>query len=238
MGGLTEGLEIEGAKDARVASRRVEIGGDGGGRRPIDAGWSPAKKRAVGIGASVATVLLLTAGVVLMLSQRSVRLPRTADEAVAVLNSAGYERLPEERQRQIANEAARLLQTLEEEQVVALFEDDPDGARQMLRRIFEQRGQEVALKLAYGQEVDFRQMFGEFRNLRGAFGGRGGPGDWQNMSEEEREALREQRAAEREARAQEEIATGNAQQSVLQSQMRQQMGRRFGGRGGGGRRGP
>jgi len=200
-------------------------------RKPIDANWSKRRKAAVAVGVCVAAVGAAAGGLYLWDSNKPIGLPRSASEAAEVMASERFEDLPRARQTQYADEAARLMQDLSEDEVAALFESDPDAAREMVGRIFRARAREVMVARAYGEPIDFRAMFEGFGNLRGAFaGGR----DWENMSEEERAELREQRAAEREQEMQEQLNTGNPQDAAMMSNMMRGMMR--GGFGRGGRR--
>ena len=214
-----------------------ELGIDAEGpRRPIDANWSKHKKAAVVAGVCLATVAAAAGGLYLLEANKPIGLPRSASEAAEVMATERFEDLPRERQSQYANEAARLMQGLGEDEVAALFESDPEAARQMVRRIVEARGREVMIARAYGEPIDFRALFEQFRNLRGAFGG---GRDWENMSDEEREALREERVAEREREMEEQLNTGSPQDAALMNSMIRGFGRGMrggrGGRGGGGR---
>lgn len=209
-----------------------------GQRKAIDADWTKRKKAAVAVGACLAAVVAAVAGVAVYRANAPVRLPRSADEAATVMASDRFDELPRDRQTQYANEAARLMQNLDESEVRTLFAEDPDAARAMVGRIFEARGREAMIARAYGEEVDFRAMFEGFRNLRGAMtGGR----DWESMTDQERRELMQERMAAMQERMQQEMAeqvnTGNPQDAAMRSAMRGR-GRGMRGGGGGGRRRP
>ncbi|MEM0983852.1 MAG: hypothetical protein AAGI17_07875 [Planctomycetota bacterium] len=123
------------------------------------------------------------------------------------------------------------MRTLSEDDVTAMFQDNPEQAREMMGRIFEAKSREATLARAYGAEVDFRAMFADFRNMRGAM--RGGRGE---MTDEQRQELRERISQEIDKRMTEQLQSGNPQDAALRGAGG---GRGMGGFGGrGGRGGP
>lgn len=246
IGGLMEGIEA-GAGDDAVVSKRVEIGGEKPSRRPVDAGWSKKKKQTVAAVAVVLTVAALGVGGWLMIAQRSIGLPRSAEEAVRVMSSARYDNLSDERRLQYAAEAARLMGERDPAEVAGMLGDDPDQVRRVMREMGFAQLQSSAVGMAQtGEMPDLIAMFSFMRQMSEAMSEREGP-DFESMTEEEREAFREERRAEMQERIQNSIESGNAQNMVLMRQMFQSMrasgqgggggrgfGRMFGGRGGGG----
>lgn len=200
-----------------------------GKRRAIDANWSPRKKAIVGVSAAVVAAVALGGSAWAYMGTRTPSLPKNIDQAMAVMSSGKLDRMAPERRAQYAEEARRILWSLSDEERRRLFEDEK--SREALRAIREQSMDDMAYRIARGEQVDWSQ-FGPPRR---------------EMTDEERQRMREewQRMAaatpeERAARMEEmrnrianemrqQLATGNAQSGALRGEM---MGR------GGGRGGP
>lgn len=197
-------------------------------RRPIDAGWSKRKKALVG-GASVglAAGALATAGV-LLYNARPVGLPKTAQEAVEMMGSARFARLDEDRRAQYADEAARLIRELPQEERRAMMTDEE--SREALRTLREQMFDDLVRRYARGEELPrFGPPPGERRER-----GEGERGRWQEMSEEDRAAAMERMRSMINERLDSQMSSGNAQTGALRGEM---FKRRGGGGPGGGRGG-
>lgn len=105
---------------------RIELEEQAEGRRPIDAGWSDGKRRAV-IGAAVAAgALAIGVGWWLSMQNRVTGLPRTPEQAVALMRSPRFDRLDPSRRSQILAETSRMLGSMSAEQVEALGWSDED----------------------------------------------------------------------------------------------------------------
>lgn len=184
-------------------------------RKPIDAAWSPRKKRLVGGVCAGASVAAVAAGVWAAAALRGPGLPDTAGEALAVMSSGRFESLPEERQRQYAAEAARLLRDLSPDERRALRDEaDPEA----LRRLGQERFDEIARRIARGEDLPPRPRRGE-RPPR-------------PPREFDREAMRERI----DEQVSENLESGNAQDSGLRGEMFKRFRQGGGGRGGGGGR--
>jgi len=216
------------------------------GRQAIDAKWSP-KKRTLVAGACIGVAALAIAGgVYAMMALRPPKLPTTTQEALAVMASPAFDRLDEQRKREYAAEAGRLLRDMDAEQRQAIFRDqDNREAMQVMRmEMFD----EMARKYARGEEVSF-----PWQRPRGQSGERpqrpeGSRPEWrrpdpENMTEEQKKEMEAQRAERRKqmmSRIAGQFDGGNAQRTGLRSEMfkrmRQSGARPGGGRGGGGGR--
>lgn len=202
-------------------------------RAPIDANWSRRKKSIVGGVVAFFAVGAVSAGVWWTMSNRPPRLPRTADEAITILASSQFDRLDEERQRQYAAEAGRLLRELSPEDRRAMFEDEAN--REALRKIREDRFDELVRRFARGEEMDRGPWRRGERPPRPE--GERPPFNPENISPEDRERFREMMRE----RINEQIMTaaqsGNAQSSGLRAEMMKRRAQSGGQRGGGQRGG-
>ncbi len=198
-------------------------------RKPIDASWSPAKKRMVAIACAVLATGAVGYGSWAMLSRMPPSLPKTADDALAVINSAKFARLDPERKQQYLEETMRLVRELPEEQRRNYWRDEKN--REAFRKFMEERFDDAARRFARGE------------TLPSMFPGGGPPrgprpeGETQRpqLTEEERAARLEQARNEANKRIGEQIKSGNAQSGGLRGEMMKRgMG---GGRGGWGGRG-
>lgn len=215
-----------------------------GKRQAIDADWSSKKKAIVGVAAACVATVAIGGSAWAYMQMRTPSLPRNINQALAVMSSGKLDSMAPERRAQYSEEARRILWSLSDEERRKLFEDDKN--REALRALREQAFDDMAYRVARGEQVDWSQ-FGPPRR---------------EMTDEERQRMREewQRMAaatpeERAARMEEmrnraadqmrqQLATGNAQSGALRGEM---MGRGGGpgGRGGmggaggrGGSRGP
>ncbi len=200
-------------------------------RRPIDASWSIARKRLVSVGAAALAIAALGAGGWAWWVNRPVSLPTSASEAIALMSSERFDRLSEDRRASYAAEAARLFRELSEEQRRALRE--AEGAREAWRELMRQRMDEMARRVARGEEIERPERpAGPPREVMERF---------RNMTDEERAAMRERRIAQMNESMNERMTTGNSQSGALMSEMVRSRfaqggrgGRRGGPRGGGG----
>lgn len=231
-------------------------------RRALDADWSKHKKLAVGIGAGVLALAAIGGGVWAYVSSLPPGLPKTAEQAVATIQSAKFERLDPDRKEQILAESRRLMRDMSWEERRELLGDDE--ARMAL---MEANMDEAARRLARGEGMG--DMW------RGMMGG-GRPGgeegreelteeerqrraeEWErrrqemeaeraSMTDEERLAAQKEREAAMRERMSSQFQSGNAQNTGLRGEffkrmraMREQGGggfRRPGGGGPGGRPG-
>ncbi len=194
-----------------------------GGRAPIDASWSKARKRGVAIGAVSLAALALSGGAWFAMAQQPPRLPQSAAEALEVMGSDRFDRLDDERKRQYASEARRLIRELPEEERRDAWDEESEEARRAMREAWLD---DMARRRARGEEIEWppRDMPRPDRRR------------WQEMSDEERQEMRRQMLAEIRARMAEAVESGNGQSSALRMEL-MTSGRGRGGPGGGGRRG-
>jgi hypothetical protein len=208
-------------------------------RRPIDANWSPKRKAAVGVCASIVAAAAIGGGAWAYMNNRTPSLPRTMDQALAVMQSGKLDDMDPQRRAQYTAEARRILWALSDEDRRKLFEDESN--RDAMRAMREQTFDEVAYKRARGEETDWSQfgprrdqMSEEERQRMEEMRQR-----WENMTPEEREAERAKRMEEMRAdianRVNEQFGSGNSQSGALRGEMMGGGGR--GGMGGGGRGG-
>ncbi len=204
-------------------------------RKSIDADWSGKKKAAVAGGVSVLGIGAIALGVWAFQATRPLSIPETTDEAIAVLSSAKFDRLPSDRKAQVTAAARGLLADLPDDQRRALFRDEEN--RDAMRNLMEATMDDMSRRYARGEELD------EIRRGMGFGGGRPGgatrgrpgtarPGsDAQRTPDEqltpEQQQEREQRRAERMAQFQQRIAeafnAGSAQTAALRGEMFKRM---------------
>ncbi|TVQ31355.1 MAG: hypothetical protein EA376_09595 [Phycisphaeraceae bacterium] len=202
-------------------------------RRPLDATWSPKKKKIVACVCISAASLALFGGVFAAYATRTPPLPTTIDQAVAVMSSSAFDRLDPERRRQYAAEAQRLMSDLSWEERRELVSNEQ--AREAMRAMREEMFDDMARRIARGEQPDFSQWgprpgAGERRPPEGER--RWNP---QEMSDEDREAMRERMREAMDNRMNEQVSSGNAQSGGLRSEMMKRGMRNRGA--GGGRRG-
>jgi len=121
-------------------------------RNAIDTNWSRHRRLIVGTGAVVVTVAALAFGIWAMNALMPLHLPKTADEAVAVMNSPKFEHLDRERRAQYADAAARLLRDVPADQRRAMFGDE--DARRAMMQAMRERMDDAALRLAMGAKLE------------------------------------------------------------------------------------
>ncbi len=204
-------------------------------RRPIDANWSPRKKAGVGVCAAVIAAAAIGGGAWAYMNNRTPALPRTMDQALAIMQSGKLDDMDPQRRAQYTAEARRVLWSLSDEDRRKLFEDENN--RDAMRAIREQSFDDMAYRRARGEEMDWSEfgprqrpeMSEEDRKRMEEMRER-----WENMTPEEREAERAKRMEEMRAemvnRINEQFGSGNSQSGALRGEM-------MGGRGGGGRGG-
>jgi len=218
------------------------------GRRAIDADWSARRKMIVGAAAALVAAGAIGGGAWAYLRGRPPALPRTMNEALAVMESGRLDRLDPQRRAQYTAEARRILWSISDEDRRALFRDEAN--REALRALREQSFDDMAYRIARGDQIDWSEF---------------GPRERPQLSEEDRKRMEEMRQrvenmtpeerekemarrmeemrAEMTKRTKEQLSSGNSQSGALRGEMMQRGGRGgFGGRGrgggGGGGRGP
>lgn len=196
--------------------------------------WTPKRKKAAAIGFCLFSLCGLGAGAWAMMWMQPPGLPKTAEEALAVMKSAKFERLDEVQKGEYADEANKLMANMPWEERRELFKNDRETADILMERNME----EMARKFARGEQPEF--PFGP-RAPRGdrpqgerpeggprpdgggpggpggggpGGGGAGGPGRGGDQSARRDNA--ERRMAER-------VSKGNPQSNGLLGQMRQAM---------------
>jgi hypothetical protein len=174
------------------------------------------------LGAGCGAAVAIAGGMLLSAASASVRLPKTADEAVATLASGRVSDLDADRRAAWMEEARRLLRELDEEQRRALFQDEE--TRRTMGDLMRDRMDERARRFARGEELEWGPPGGFRPEDREAMRER-----FENMTEEERQALRDEMRRQAEESTREQFESGNAQSGGLQQEMFK--------RGGGGRRG-
>ena len=115
-------------------------------RKAVDADWTKARKIAVGSVATLLAVCALGAGIYFAWENRPVRLPKTAAEAVSVINSGRVDRLSSDRKKQYFAEASRLMQDVPQEERRELFRDEAsrDAMRQVMMEQMDNSMREIA----------------------------------------------------------------------------------------------
>jgi hypothetical protein len=222
-GGLLDGIDA-GADTAPVEDRRLEIDPTAAPRKTLDDGWSSKKRAVVGTGVSVLAVAVLGAGGWFWWSSRPPALPTSGSEALAVISSARFDNLDEDRKRSYFAEAARLVREMPEDERAALRDDETlrDAVRELRRYQFD----EMARRMARGEDV--QMPWGRPGGNRPGGGERRGPPDPNDIPDEVRDRIAD--------RITQSLQSGSAQENALRGEFFQQM--RGGGGGGGGRRGP
>lgn len=211
-------------------------------RRPVDADWTKARKLAVGALAVALALSAIGAGGYFLWQNRPVRLPRTAAEAVAVINSGRVERLNEDRQRQYFDEAARLMRDVPEEDRRAMFRDEE--SREAMREVMMEQMDHSMREIARGNvtfEEWAQQMREQWQNRRPPEGQRRPDGE--QRAERPEGAPEDGRPSEAERRQQmmsrmeAGFQNGDGQRMGLMMAFRQRMGGAMRGPGGGQRPG-
>lgn len=211
------------------------------GRRPIDADWSPRKKAAVAVLATLIAGGAIGGGMWAYLNSRTPSLPRNFQQAMRTIESGKLDRMDPQRRAQYAAEAGRLLWSLSDEERRKLFEDEK--ARESLRGLWEQRMDDMAYRIARGDEIDWSEfgpprgeMSEEQRKRMQEMRER-----WEKMTPEEREKEMARRQEEMRTqmanRMREQFSSGNSQSGALRGEMFSR-GRGAGGGGGGPGGGP
>jgi len=209
---------------------RVSLDQAFAGRPTLDAGWSKRKKVVVAAASLTLAVGAVAGGAAYHLATRPPALPTSVDEAVAVLASDRFERLDEDRQRQYAAEAGRLLRDLPADQRRALFQDQ--ATRDALAKVRQEMFDEIARRFARGEDLPTRPRRSDGAEGRPTF-------NPQDMTPEERAAMRERMIQRLNEQFAEAAESGNAQDSGLRAEMmkrREKQVRESGGRGGPGAR--
>ncbi|MCA9273670.1 MAG: hypothetical protein KDA31_11570 [Phycisphaerales bacterium] len=207
-------------------------------RKAVDADWTKARKIAVGTVATLLAIGALGAGGYYAWQNRPVSLPKTADEAVAVINSGRVDRLNADRKRQYYAEASRLMEDVPQEERREMFRDEE--SREAMRQVMMEQMDNSMREIARGN-VTFEQWAQQMRerwaNRR--------PPEGQQRAEGERpegppEGERPSEADRREqmvSRMESGFQNGDGQRMGLMMAFRQRMGNAMRG-GPGGRGGP
>lgn len=199
-------------------------------RKPIDANWSSRRRATVALASAAVALLAVGGGAWVTLAQRPPSMPTSAHEAIEIMRSGAYDRLDEERKRQYAAEARRMLGNLSEEERRALLGGEEN--RELRWDMREQIIDDLVRRIARGEEVEFPQLgrpSGAERQQRRE--------RWESMSEEERAEFRREARNRARDRLAESAESGNGQSSALRVEARRTMGGRRGGGGGGPRGG-
>jgi len=121
-------------------------------RKPIDSNWSKRTKKIVGSVAALLAVGAVTAGAWVMIASRPPGLPKTAEEAVAVMSSDAFDRLDGDRKKQYIAQARKLLADLPEEERRQLVREDM--RREARWEMRSQMMDDFAYSLARGERPD------------------------------------------------------------------------------------
>ncbi|MEM9704272.1 MAG: hypothetical protein AAF907_17665, partial [Planctomycetota bacterium] len=147
-------------------------------------------------------------GVWFMLAAAPPGLPKSAGEAIRVINSDRFNRLSEDRQRQYLAEAGDLIGDLSDEERQDLFNDE--STRDALRQIGQNAFSEMARQMARGEQPQFPGFGGRGRPGGGPPGGND-DGDSNEPSEEERDNMRDRMRDRINDSISDRINSGNAQ---------------------------
>lgn len=204
--------------------------------------WTPKRKKIAAVALCLVSFCGLGLGAWVMIRMQPPTLPQTAEEAMAVMKSAKFDRLDPSQKEEYENEANKLMANLPWEQRRELFKEDRETMEKLMERNFE----EMAKKFARGEQPEF--PFGGPRGDRpggdrpqgdrpdrgprpdgGGAGGAGGPGGGpggggpgggggggRGGDPNARRDNGERRMAER-------VSKGNPQSNGLMGQMRQAM---------------
>lgn len=201
-------------------------------RRPIDANWSPKKKKVVGLAAGAVALLALTGGVWAALSARQPGLPNNAEDVLSVMSSPAFEKMSSDRKSQYIAEAQRIMRDMSEEDRAKLREDE--RARKAMEQMRNEMFDEMARRFARGEPLQFPGA-GERREGPSPEEMRRRREEAEKMSDEDRAARMEQFRQRMNQQFDAQVSGGNAQSGGLRSEM---FKRGMGGmRGGGGRPG-
>lgn len=211
-------------------------------RKAVDADWTKARKIAVGAAATLLAIGALGAGGYFAWQNRPVSLPKTAAEAVSVINSGRVDRLNADRKRQYYAEASRLMQDVPQEERREMFRDEEsrDAMRQVMMEQMDNSMREIARGNVTFEEwaAQMREQWANRRPPEGQRRPEGeeraerpeGPPEGDRPSEAER---RQQMVSRMESGFQ----NGDGQRMGLMMAFRQRMGNAMRG-GPGGRGGP
>lgn len=186
-------------------------------RSAIDQNWSQRRRLVVAVGATVVSLVVLATGVWFMRANTPPKLPKTFDQAVAVMNSSKYRNLDSNRKQQYAEAAIELMRDLPEQERQDLFKNE--DARQAIRAAFTQQMDDMARRLARGESLENLMSDRPSRRRGGPRpeGRRRAEGDTRDG---QGDGSRAQRMAGRIGNA---VQTGNAQRNALRGEMMQQM---------------
>ena len=214
-------------------------------RKAVDADWSKARKLVVGSLFSLLALGAVGAGIYFAWDNRPIKLPRSADEAITVINSGRLDRLSEDRQRQYFAEASNLMRDIPEEERRDYFRSEEN--RDAMRQVMMEQMDNTMREIARGNITmdDWRSQMAERFGNRGPRGQRGERDERGDRPEGERperdrpegeEGERPSRADRQQAmtnRVQGAFQNGDGQRMGLMMAFRQKMGG-WGGRPGGG----
>ena len=177
-------------------------------------------KAMIGLACVVVSAGAIAGGIWLQRSQAPLAMPTSADEALDGLSSEAYQRMDDQRRRQYAFEAGRLLRDrfreMTPEEREALREDE--ALREALERSRQDMFDEMVRRAARGEGME-----------RPDWGRRGGEGrpDTDEMTPEQRERMEEMRDRMRERIAEQLKSTwdsGDAQSTGLRQEFFKNMG--------------
>lgn len=215
--------------------QRIELTEAAAPRRTLDAGWTKQQKITAGVASGVLGVAVLVFGGWTAWQNRPVSMPKTAAQAVAMVESGRIDRLDEGRRREYLAEAGRLLRDMPREEARAMFSDDE--SREAMMDIGMEMFDESARRFARGEGL--MNLWQDMRGPRGRGGpergerdgeGRGRGEGGEPMNDEERAARRSERRAQMTARIQGSMQSGSAQGSALRAEFFKRMSKSgFGG---------
>lgn len=113
--------------------------------------WTPKRKKIAAIAFCFFSLCGLAAGAWAMLWLQPPGLPKTAEEALAVMKSAKFERLDETQKGEYADEANKLMANMPGEERRELFKND----RESMEKLMERKMEEMAKKMARGEQIEF-----------------------------------------------------------------------------------
>ena len=185
-----------------------------------------AKKTIAAVSCVAVSAAAIVGGVWARSSSAPLALPVSADDAIAGLKSDAYARMDDQRRRQYAFEAGKLLRELTPEEREQLREDE--DLREALRLARDDMFEEMVRRAARGDGMEMPQW------------GQRPRGERPELTDEQRAEMEQRREQMRERIAQQlqdSWNSGDAQSSGLRQEFFKNRGRGGGGNGGGGRRG-
>ncbi|MHC4977232.1 MAG: hypothetical protein ACYTF7_11615 [Planctomycetota bacterium] len=177
-------------------------------------------------GGALGVTLLATATVLWAMQPRVPDFPETPEDAIAAVQSSGFDMLDGDRKMQYYEQLRMLTRQLDGDERRALMEQLSEEERRQMR---EDIMDELAKRFARGEEMP------DMRGSRPPRGDGERRQQWEEMTDEERAEARRERMEQMANEISESFSSGNAQSNGLQQEMRKRGGGFRGG--GGGRRG-